>query len=324
MIEYPTSLNLARLNTPLESLNAYFKDIYGYNIWLKRDDLTGIELSGNKIRKLDFLLKDALNKNATHVITCGGLYSNHCRATAFAACKIGLKAVLILRGESPDSLQGNYFLNQICGAKIEFITPQEYQNVDEFMRSYASHHVGNFYIIPEGGSNEIGAWGYVRCFEEILKQSSENNLDIEMIVVATGSGGTHAGLLLGKLLTNSSIEVLSVNVCDSAKYFRNKIHTILQNFCIQNKYGLHWDIDDIKILDGYVGDGYGLIGKREVALIKKFAAKTGIILDPVYGAKAFAGFEESIQQKKMQSKNIVFIHTGGIFGVFPYWDKFLV
>jgi len=323
MISYPPSVSLARLNTPIETLQNYFPGDSGYKIWLKRDDLTGIELSGNKIRKLEFLLEEARSRKATHVITCGGLYSNHCRATAFAARKIGLEVVLVLRGETPAVAQGNFFLDQLCGARIEYVTPEEYQNVDDFMESYAQKHQGSYYIIPEGGSNDIGAWGYVRCYEEILQQSRENNLEIDTVVVATGSGGTHAGLLLGKILTGAKVDVISVNVCDSARFFQDKINTILTEFCHKNKLELKWQAEDIKIVDGYVGDGYGLIDEHVVELIRRFSQKMGIVIDPVYGAKAFAGFEDLILQRKLSGRNILFIHTGGIFGVFPYWEKFM-
>jgi D-cysteine desulfhydrase len=280
-------------------------------------------LSGNKVRKLDFLMQEALDQGADHIITCGGLQSNHCRAAAYLAVQLGLQPVLVLRGTEPGIAHGNYFLNRLCAAEVQFVTPELYARADVYMQEYADRHEGRFYVIPEGGSNATGAWGYVRCFQEILQQMEDQNLRLDTIVVPTGSGGTHAGLLLGKLMTGSGIAIVSVNVCDSADFFRDKIDRIMRDFCNSFHFSLKWDKNDIHIVDGFVGEGYGIISEKEVRLIKRFAREEGIVLDPVYGAKAFLGMEAELRSGKLPGTHILYIHTGGIFGLFPQWERFL-
>ncbi len=322
MLAIPKSLNLTQSKTPIIELNGQNKA----RIWLKRDDLTGIELSGNKIRKLDFLLQDAIEKKAQGIITCGGLQSNHCRAVAYAGVKLGLKTILFLRGTPEKQPTGNYFLNLLVGATIHYVTHEEYHEIDSIMEKKSqklAEQGKQFYIIPEGGSNEIGAWGYIKCFYEITEQIEANNISIDAIAVSTGSGGTHAGLLLGKLLKNSDIDVISINVCDDAEFFKDRIYGIIKKF--EKKYDQNFDINkkNILIYDGFTGSGYGKIDDREVEIIKRFVRREGIVLDPVYTAKAYYGLEQLINQDQLEYKNILFIHTGGIYGIFPLADKFL-
>jgi D-cysteine desulfhydrase len=323
MLTPPNSLNLTQPNTPIIEIGSPQKDT---RLWLKRDDLTGIELSGNKIRKLDFLLQQAIDDEAQGIITCGGLQSNHCRATAYAGAKLGLETILYLRGKPETIPTGNHFLNILVGSTIHYVTQEEYHEIDSIMMK-KSQELANrgkqFYVIPEGGSNEIGAWGYIQCFYEIIEQIEARNLSIYAIAVSTGSGGTHAGLLIGKLLKKSDIDIISINVCDDADYFKVKISDIINKF--EQKYDHAFDVhkNDILIYDGFTGSGYGEIGNKEVDVIKRFIRKEGIVLDPVYTAKAYLGLEELINQRRLEYKNILFIHTGGIFGIFPLVANFL-
>ncbi len=321
-MQYPPHLNHAHLPTPIVPLKRFFSGINDYQVWVKRDDLTGLELSGNKVRKLDFLMKEALDQGAERVITCGGLQSNHCRTTVFYARQLGLKTTLFLRGEKPETVTGNYLLDLLAGADIQYITPEEYRQVDQLMAQEQASCPEKAYVIPEGGSNETGAWGYVKAFYEAQNQIAEMNLPIDTIVVATGSGGTHAGLLLGKLLSNSSLRVVSVNVCDDAPFFKRKINAIMQSFCEKFGYALSWTEDDIHIVDGYVGGGYGVISEQESELMRRLAESEGLVIDPVYGAKALRGLEEKLRRGEMPGRNILFFHTGGVFGVFPYGSRF--
>jgi D-cysteine desulfhydrase len=322
MLPIPKSLNFTLPRTPIIEIRSHNNT----RLWLKRDDLTGIELSGNKIRKLDFLLQEAIEKNVQGIITCGGLQSNHCRAAAYAAARLGLETNLFLRGEPENQPTGNYFLNLLVGATIQYVTHEEYLLIDSLMgeKSREMAKKGkNFYIIPEGGSNEIGAWGYIKCFDEITEQLTIGNISIDAIAVPTGSGGTHAGLYLGKLLNKSDIDIISINVCDDAEFFRDKIYGIMKKF--EQKYDQHFDIEkkNILIYDGFTGNGYGKIGDREVEVIKRFIQREGIVLDPVYTAKAYLGLEQLIEQGRLDYQNILFIHTGGIFGIFPFARQFL-
>ncbi len=325
MISYPDSLSFARRMTPIQYLKNISGQISPYNLWMKRDDFTGLELSGNKVRKLDFLIKEAVDNGSTYIFTCGGLQSNHCRATAFMAAKLGLKCRLFLRGKKPDRLDGNYFLNLLAGAEIEIVTPEEYQQIDHFMSEEATRlndKGERVYVVPEGGSNATGVWGYIRCFEEIVQQLKKEKLNIDVVAVATGSGGTHAGLLVGKILLASHIEVLSVNVCDDAQFFEQKIMRIIDDFSRKYAIDILLEPEEIRIIDGFVGAGYAMIGKEEVALIKRVGREEGIVLDPVYTVKAFRGLLSALTQQKLAGKNILFIHTGGIFGIFPLADQF--
>lgn len=322
MLAIPKSLNLTQLKTPIIELSGQNKT----RIWLKRDDLTGIELSGNKIRKLDFLLQEAIEKKAQGIITCGGLQSNHCRAVAYAGVKLGLETILFLRGTPEKQPTGNHFLNLLVGATIHYVTHEEYLEIDSIMEQKSqklAEQGKQFYIIPEGGSNEIGAWGYIKCFYEITEQIEAKNIPIDAIAVSTGSGGTHAGLLLGKLLKNSDIDIISINVCDDAEFFKDRIYGIIKKF--EQKYDQNFDINkkNILIYDGFTGSGYGEIGDREVEIIKRFVRREGIVLDPVYTAKAYLGLEQLINQGHLEYKNILFIHTGGIFGIFPLAGQFV-
>jgi len=314
----PEHLNFADLPTPIRPLKAFFKDLDGYEVWLKRDDLTGVELSGNKVRKLDFLMKDALRQGFGRVITCGGLQSNHCRATAFYAVQLGLKITLVLRGQPSELITGNLFLDKLLGADIRYITPEQYKDVDALMERLAADLPEPTYVIPEGGSNEVGAWGYLNAFYEIGQQGR-----FDAIVVPSGSGGTHSGLLLGKLLSKSPTEIFSVNVCDDAAHFKNKIDQILEKFCRRYHFHLNWSQKDIHIVDGFVGQGYALITQKEAEVIRKMARSEGLLIDPVYGAKALLGLEDQLRKKKIPGKKILYIQTGGVFGLFPLWEKIL-
>lgn len=322
MINFPKSLGFSRAMTPIQKL----KDHGEYRVWLKRDDMTGIELSGNKIRKLDFLVHQAIEQGAHGLMTCGGLQSNHCRATAYLGARLGMETILYLRGEPEDSPTGNYFLDLLAGATIHYVSPEEYQQIDQIMQDKAKDYENqgkNIYVVPEGGSNEIGAWGYCQCFSEIIEQIITENIHLDAVAVATGSGGTHAGLLIGKILTKSDIEIFSINVCDDAEFFRNKIYMIIKNFEQRFKKSIEIKKEDILIHDGYVGEGYGLIGEEEVNVIKRFVRDEGIILDPVYTAKAYLGLEQLMERNQLKYRNILFIHTGGVFGIFPLAKQFL-
>jgi len=317
-MKLPDHFNITNTPTPIARLERYSSAPKGYSIWIKRDDFTGLELSGNKVRKLDFLMKEAQISGAERVITCGGLQSNHCRAVAAYAARLGMVSSLILRGEKPEILAGNFFLDKLLGADIHFVSGEEYKKADVIMKDIAGGYKESSYIIPEGGSNELGAWGYIKCFLEIQKQSREMKCDFNAIVVASGSGGTHAGLLLGKLITNSQAEIISVNVCEDAAYFRDKIHDIMLRFTARYNYNLNWNKEAIRVIDGFVGAGYAKAGRREIDLIKQLAREEGLFIDPVYGAKAFLGMMHSIHSSDIPGPEVLYIHTGGIFSLFAY------
>ncbi len=320
---YPPRIEIARLPTPCVPLR-HLSERLGVEIYMKRDDLTGIALSGNKVRKLEFVLADALAKSADIVMTCGGAQSNHARATAIAAAMLGLRCRLLLRTPdpaNPPSAEGNILLDRMAGAEIVWVSPEEYQNRAEVFEREAALQKKKGrtpYIIPEGASNAMGAWGYIRAAEEIKKDLAALGLEKPTTIIhATGSGGTAAGLALGVRLFNLPVRTVTFNVCEDRLHFLS----VIGNICEQaiSEFRLPIDFDrNLHIIDGYVGRGYALSRPEELSLLCDVARTEGIFLDPVYTGKAFLGM---IQELKKQpgcfGERIVFIHTGGIFGLFP-------
>jgi len=325
MLNIPEKISIANLPTRIEFLERFSKELNGPNIFIKRDDYTGTEISGNKVRKLEFSVKEAIDKNCNTLITCGGIQSNHCRATAAIAAKLGLKCYLILRGSDTNSYDGNLFLDKLLGANIKFISPEDYKfNRSEIMESIKENLIKDGlkpYIIPEGASNGIGSFGYFLAMEEIAKQEEELGLQFDHIVLSVGSGGTYAGLLLCNKYLNHQSKVWGINICDDKDYFKNRIYSILGDCSNYLDISVNLSIDDINIIDGYVGKGYALSSPVELDFIKKLAKLEGIILDPVYTGKAMYGLQEEIKKGLFKKgENVLFIHTGGLYGLFPQKD----
>lgn len=308
----------------LEKLSTMLKE----NIYIKRDDQTGSEVSGNKIRKLEFSINEAINNDCDTLITCGGIQSNHARATAAAGIKLGLKSVLVLRSDETPEMEGNYLIDKIMGTDIRIISSEDYrerrQEIMENILKELEEKGRKGYIIPEGASNGIGTFGYINCFKEILDQEKKLGITFDTIVTAVGSGGTFAGLYLGNKLTESNKKIVGINVCDSAEYFKDKVCSILEEvktYIPDRKFEI--TKDDMHIIDGYVGDGYALSRPEELEFICDFAEAEGIILDPVYTGKTMRGLYTELKKGTFKdSKNILFIHTGGIFGLFSKRNQF--
>lgn len=328
---YPPRIHLANTPTPLQKMEK-LSQRFGVEIFFKRDDFTGSELSGNKVRKLEFILADAKAKGARTVITCGGAQSNHCRATALAAVRAGLSSLLLLRTQdpaNPPSLTGNILLDRLAGAQIIWITPEQYKARDEIFDREAQRLLGeggNPYIIPEGGSTPLGAWGYVAAMEELaadLKLMDGSDVKPTTVVCATGSGGTTAGLAMGAEMYNANIRVVGVNVCDDRDYFVSIIDTICGQFNETWPMDKPDGIPAYDILDGYVGRGYALSQPKELAAIMDLVELEGVVLDPVYTGKAYFGMISELEKNPERfGDRIVFIHTGGLFGLFPIADQF--
>ncbi|MBN2088280.1 D-cysteine desulfhydrase family protein [candidate division KSB1 bacterium] len=323
----PARKKIALLPTPIEKPIHLGNQFPPHQIFIKRDDLTGCTLTGNKIRKLEFLAADYEKQGADVLITCGGVQSNHARATAVLAAETGLQSHLVLRGSPDEGRGGNFFLKQLVGAKVTFITADEYRDQrNEIMAQIARDYAQNdqkAYIIPEGASNALGAMGYLHAVSEMLLQWKEMNIHFDLIIVPVGSGGTYAGLLLGKHLYKLDIEVIGFNVADTSDYFVNRIFEITQD--VKKDYGLDAGIKktDIHIIDGYVGVGYAKSRPEEILLIQQIARENGLILDPVYTGKAMYGLLDQLNQGNLKAyQNILFIHTGGIWGIFPAENLF--
>ncbi|MCO5142729.1 MAG: D-cysteine desulfhydrase family protein [Oligoflexia bacterium] len=321
-IDFPKSKEWAKKNTPLEKMHKLSEEL-GIDLWIKRDDQTGLEWSGNKIRKLEYIVPEAIDNGVTCLITCGGIQSNHCRATAALAAKLGLRAVLFLRGDEPKKVESNFLLMKVLGAETFFLNHEQYyEDMSEYIRlidGQIRSQGGKTLFIPEGATCVQGCFGYIDTFQEIEKAWEEMNPNkpLDTIFVANGSGGTQAGLVLGKLLSNSETNIAGINVCyDKSESFR-RVKKVIWDFIQQKKLGLSFMAEDLVIIDGYLGKGYGIASEDDFEIIKKIARSEGIILDPVYTGKAFRGMLSEIKKNKERfGSSIVFVHTGGCFGNF--------
>jgi D-cysteine desulfhydrase len=327
-IAYPARLELARTSTPLQLLKRLSEQERGPRIWVKRDDLTECIASGNKIRKLEFTLAQALADGADTVITCGGVQSNHCRATAVLGARLGLKVHLILRGEKPDLADGNLFLDQLCGASVSFHPAKLYQQgLGDLFTQWATHYQSQgrkTFVIPTGASDGIGVWGYIACVEELKNDFALHGIAPQYIVHATGSGGTQAGLSAGVVLHKVDAAVIGVAVCDSEAYFLQKVRADLDDW--KKRYGLDLDLDNVPLRcnANYIGEAYAKASRDVFETIHRIAALEGIVLDPVYTGKAFHGMLMELRAGKFKdADDIVFVHTGGVYGLFAQREQAL-
>ncbi len=313
-------IGMALLPTPLKKMEKISEEMDS-NIFIKRDDLTNFLSSGNKIRKLEFLFEDALKSGADTVVTCGGIQSNHCRATAVMAREIGLKPVLFLRGEDTEKPQGNLLIDKLLDCEIHWITSEQYKIRDEIMKEYRNSCENNekVYIIPEGGSNEIGALGYAKAMAEIDSQIDINGM--QAVFSAVGSGGTMAGLIIGKKLVKSNMRIIGINVTkDSAEDFKERIYDIIRSSISRYGFGISVEKNEIEIYDDFVGEGYAIPTQDGINNIVSVMRKEGVMLDPVYTSKAFTGMKYILKDNNF--KNVIFLHTGGSFANFAYSEFF--
>ena len=322
MLEKFERIKLGHFPTPIEHLKNISKYLGGPNIFVKRDDCTGLATGGNKTRKLEFLIPDAIKNKAELVVTVGAVQSNHARQTAAACALMGLKCLIILeqRVKDPPEIymnSGNVFLNKLYGADIKICPKNEnfleyYEKVIEDLKSKGI----NVYFIPGGGSNSIGALGYVECLNEIIKENSKYNFS--QIVHATGSSGTQAGLLAGRKYFNCSIPVTGICVRHDKRTQENKVYTEAKKICEKLQCNI-LDKSDVIVYDEYLGPGYGLPTDAMIEATKLLARKEAILLDPVYSGKAFAGLIGLIKNKKFtKNDNVLFIHTGGAASLSAY------
>jgi D-cysteine desulfhydrase len=317
----PQKLNLAQIPTPIMEVKRLSENL-GLDLRIKRDDLTGSHLSGNKVRKLEYLLAEAQTQGATHVITCGGIQSNHCRATAWASRGLGLQPVLLLRtphgkrDDLPSPPTGNVLLDLLSGATVHLCTPEGYRERGARMDDIADAlraQGAKPYVIPEGGSNALGAMGYVEAAHELVAQTRER--PPTSVVVATGSGGTLAGLALGLRDAGLAIPAIGMAVCDDQATFEKITATIGQE--AQERFGLAmYAPGGCVVIDDYLGLGYALSTDEELRLLTDTARQDGLIFDPVYTIKAWRGLLDLARcgDPRLGDRPL-FIHTGGLFGM---------
>jgi len=329
MLTYkPPRIPLANLPTPFRLLKRWHQEKGGPRIWVKQDDCTGSAQTGNKLRKLEYVVAEALDKGCDTLITCGGVQSNHCRATAIVGAQLGLKVHLLLRGAPEPESDGNLLLDLLAGAEISVYDNDRYLRESEALFAHWCDHYRQQgrkpFVIPTGASDEIGLWGYLTAAEELLQDFAREGISPGALVSATGSGGTQAGLTLGMQLLDSRIPVYGIAVCDSEHYFNNKVREDVARWAA--RWGEHFDADSIEklrvnTLGDYIGPGYAQGYPELYECIRLLARIEGLILDPVYTGKAFYGMLKEIEQGRFQHlDDIVFVHTGGIFGLFPQRD----
>jgi len=313
----PRRISLANIPTPLQKIS-----FEGKSFFIKRDDFTGIETTGNKIRKLEYLLYQAKKENADYIFTCGGEQSNHARATAFAAASVGIKSKLFLWGKNSLTADGNLFLDKVLGCEIRFLSKNEFENANSIMeeeKKMFETKKKKVFLIPEGGSSPLGIWGYINAVQEMQSQGVFKKC--KAVLSASGSGGTAAGLVIGALLFHQNIKIFAVNVLYEKEVIQNKILSLTEKTIKEFRLPINLDEKRLEILDGFSDEGYKHITAEKLTLIKNFARQTGILLDPAYTGKAFKAYNDNFLSAR--TSNTLFIHTGGLYGVFSKRKKYL-
>ena len=328
LARYPR-VRLGHLPTPLEPMEALSKHLGGPSLWIKRDDCTGLSSGGNKTRKLEYLMAEAIAQKADVVITQGATQSNHARQTAAAAAKLGMKCHILLEdrtgfADQAYNLNGNVLLDQLHGASIaKRPGGTDMQAEMEILAADLKTKGHRPYVIPGGGSNPVGALGYVNCAIELLAQANELDLRIDHLVHATGSAGTQAGLVTGLASLNSGIPVLGIGVrAPKDKQEANVFALAEKTAAFLGLPGVVKRGHVVANCD-YVGQGYGLPTEGMVEAVKLMANVEGILLDPVYSGKGMAGLIDLVSKGHFKkTDNVVFLHTGGSVGLFGYPDTF--
>ena len=316
--------------TPLEPMPHLTKSLGGPNLWVKRDDLLGLTAGGNKTRKLEFLVADALAQGADTLITVGAVQSNHCRLTLAAAVKEGLKCQLVLEERVPDSYKedasGNNFLFHLLGVEKLSVFPSgtDLQAEMQTLADSLASEGRKGYMIPGGGSNKLGSLGYVSCAEEILQQSYDMGLALDNIVCSSGSGGTHAGLVTGLTGNNANIPLIGISTRAAKEAQTDKLFKLANETA--DMLGVAGGIarEAIVVHDDYVGEGYSLPTDGMTEAVELFARLEGILLDPVYTGKTAAGLIDLVRKGHFkEDDNVLFVHTGGSPALYAYQDLFV-
>jgi D-cysteine desulfhydrase len=316
--------------TPIEKLERLTAELGGPSIYVKRDDLLGLAGGGNKTRKLEFLVADALAKGADTLLTGGAVQSNHCRLTLSAAAKEGMHCFLVLEERVPGSYKedasGNNFLFRLLGVEGVKVVPggsdmgAELEAAAEDLRSKGRKP----YVIPVGGSNPVGATGYAACALEILSQTFELGLRIDRVVCGSGSSGTHAGLVAGLFGLNSGIRVVGINVSRPKEAQEELVHSLVERTAAHLGIRERVPKDAVLCFGDYVGPGYSRPTPEMAEAVRKLARTEAILLDPVYTGKAMAGLLDLARKRYFEkSENVLFLHTGGSPALYAYMKDVL-
>ncbi len=309
--------------TPLQPLDRVSNQLGSARLWVKRDDLTGLAFGGSKTRALGTLLGRALAEGADTIITCGPTTSNHVRLTAAAANRLGLRVVLVLRQPKEGStvLQGNMLLNHVLGAKLVFADVESLAGLEPVMVRVAeelSCQGAKPFIIPGGGYSPTGALGYIGLVQELQQQSQAAGFDIDAVIFASGSGCIQSGLLLGALVTGSRFPVIGLTINRSVAELVPRIRHDVESAAAMIGVGRRLVTSDLQVLDDYIGPGYAIPSEAGMSAIAVLAKEEGLLLDPCYTGKSMAGAMDLTKHHFKPGQNVIFIHTGGMPGIFSY------
>lgn len=306
--------------TPLHPLG----DIAGNTFYIKRDDMTGLALGGNKARKLEYYLADAVKGNYNHIVTYGAAQSNHCRVTAAAASMWGFPCTLILaQPQETPVYNGNYFLFHFFDADIVWSEIEQVSATIERELERLKTKGDRPYFIPGGGHGYWGTHAYFQAYRELEKQKRKLGIHFDYIFFASGTGSTQSGLVIGnKKLGNRDEQIIGISIARNREKNVPIILESISRYIEEAKLNISIDEADIFFIDDYIGKGYADIYPEIVVTIKQVAAKTGVILDPVYTGKAFYGMLDYLEKRDVKGKHILFIHTGGTPLLFCYSEKF--
>jgi len=321
-------VHLCHQPTALEELPRLTKALNGPRLWIKRDDCTGLATGGNKTRKLEFLMADALEIGADIVVTQGAVQSNHVRQTAAAACKLGIDCYALLERRGPKKSAeyeqtGNVLFDRMFNTKIEFRPTGLDMNAEAKAVTERLKSEGRIaYFIPGGGSNEIGALGYVASAQELLEQCKAMRIPPKLVVLSTGSAGTHAGMIAGFHALKCDIPILRISVRQPEQVQIENVYNLAVKTAAQLT-DKPLPREKVIVDDGYVGDGYGIPTETMVQATNMLARNEGILLDPVYSGKGMAGLIGQIQSGQISNDgDVIFLHTGGAVSLFAYQDQF--
>jgi len=313
--------NLGFFPTPMHKLKNLSNTYSEYTIYIKRDDQTGLASGGNKTRKLEYLIKEAIDTNCNVVFTAGAQQSNHCRQTAAACAVAGIECHIIVKGNEPDRYQGNLLLSHLLGAKIHFTS--NYNKEIDFNSYISKLEKGKkAMVIPIGGSNITGTLGYVEAMKELKLQLDAQHVKIDYLFFASSSGGTQAGIMLGMQLYKLDFELIPIKI-DKDTNEKGELAEVVLNLVNEGKTLLNLDrnytLSDIPLNRNYNEADYGVLTKNEISSINELALMEGVLLDPVYTGRAFYGMLDCLKNKKIkENSNILFWHTGGLPALFDY------
>jgi D-cysteine desulfhydrase family pyridoxal phosphate-dependent enzyme len=310
-------LRFGHFPTPVEPMPRLGAHLGGAPLWVKRDDATGLAFGGNKVRKLEYLLAEAQANGARMLITTGAVQSNQCRQTAAAAARFGFECCLVLAGEPPPQTTGNLLLDRLCGAEIRWTGSRDREEVlDEVFQEAWAHGRRPFKIVY-GASSPVGALGYVTAMGEL-------SAPFDRIIVASSSAGTQAGMIVGARRHGFAGKITGVSVDQPAMKLRQDVATLASETAALLRLDEAFAPESVDVVDDYLGEGYGILGPREVEATRLFARLEGLLLDPVYTAKAASGMVDMISRGRIgRDERVLFWHTGGGPAIFAYGDELL-